>query len=55
VEFAGRIDPPATLAAIKQSKRFDGWALVRQGRLSTTAAPEEFAAWMRARYPGADL
>ncbi len=32
-EFLGRIDPPVTLAEIKQSKLFDDWALVRQGRL----------------------
>ncbi len=51
LEFAGRLDPPATLAEIKQSKLFDDWALVRQGRLSTMAAPEKFVEWMRARYP----
>ena len=53
LEFAGRLNPPVTLAEIKQSKQFDDWALVRQGRLSTMAAPEEFAAWMRRRYPAA--
>jgi hypothetical protein len=37
---------------VKQSHRFKDWALVRQGRLSTMAAPEEFVEWMRARYPG---
>jgi predicted RNA-binding protein with PUA-like domain len=51
LEFNGRLDPPATLAEIKQSKKFDDWALVRQGRLSTMAAPEKFVEWMRARYP----
>lgn len=55
VEFAGRLDPPTTLAEIKQSKLFDDWALVRQGRLSTMAAPEKFAAWMRKRYPEAKI
>ncbi|MBZ5727797.1 MAG: EVE domain-containing protein [Acidobacteriia bacterium] len=53
--FAGRLDRPATLAEIKQSKEFDDWALVRQGRLSTMAAPEKFVAWMRARYPHAGI
>ena len=53
LEFAGRLDPPVTLAEIKQSKQFDDWALVRQGRLSTMAAPEKFVAWMRKRYPRA--
>lgn len=54
-EFAGRLDPPTTLAEIKQSKLFDDWALVRQGRLSTMAAPEEFVKWMHKRYPGAKI
>jgi len=51
LEFLGRLEPPATLAEIKQSKQFEDWALVRQGRLSTMAAPEKFVEWMRARYP----
>jgi predicted RNA-binding protein with PUA-like domain len=55
LEFAGRLDPPVTLAEIKQSKHFDDWALVRQGRLSTMAAPEKFVAWMRKRYPKARI
>jgi predicted RNA-binding protein with PUA-like domain len=50
LEFGGRLDPPTTLAEIKQSKKFDDWALVRQGRLSTMAAPEKFVDWMRAKY-----
>jgi len=49
LEYAGRIDPPVTLAEIKQSGKFDDWALVRQGRLSTMEAPEKFVAWMRKR------
>ena len=55
IEFAGRLDPPVTLAEIKQSKQFDDWALVRQGRLSTMAAPEKFVGWMRKRYPKARI
>jgi predicted RNA-binding protein with PUA-like domain len=55
LEYAGRIDPPATLTEIKQSKLFDDWSLVRQGRLSTMAAPEKFVAWMRKRNPNADI
>jgi predicted RNA-binding protein with PUA-like domain len=51
LEFAGRLEPPVTLAEIKQSGKFNDWALVRQGRLSTMVAPEKFAAWMRERYP----
>jgi predicted RNA-binding protein with PUA-like domain len=55
LEFVRRLDPPVTLSKIKQSKKFDDWALVRQGRLSTMAAPESFVEWVRARYPGVKL
>jgi predicted RNA-binding protein with PUA-like domain len=51
LEFLGRLEPPLSLAEIKQSNRFDDWALVRQGRLSTMAAPEKFVEWIRPRYP----
>jgi predicted RNA-binding protein with PUA-like domain len=50
-EFIERLEPPVTLAEIKQSKQFDDWALVRQGRLSTMHAPGEFVAWMRRKFP----
>jgi len=55
LEFAERLDPPTSLAEIKQSKLFDDWALVRQGRLSTMAAPPSFVEWMRKRYKGAKI
>jgi predicted RNA-binding protein with PUA-like domain len=55
LELLGRLDPPTTLAEIKQSGKFDDWALVRQGRLSTMAAPMKFVEWMRARYPKAKV
>src|SRR5271156_2166233 len=55
LEFAGRLEPPGTLGEIKQSKKFDDWALVRQGRLSTMAVPEKFVNWMRDRYPTAKI
>jgi predicted RNA-binding protein with PUA-like domain len=54
-EFVGRLEPPVTLAEIKASSLFDDWALVRQGRLSTMAAPEKFAAWMRKKFPKAGI
>ena len=54
-EFAGRLEPPTTLAEIKQSKKFEDWALVRQGRLSTMAAPENFVEWMRKKNPKAKI
>ena len=55
LEFLRRIDPPTTLSEIKQSGEFSDWALVRQGRLSTMAAPDAFVEWMRARHPGAKI
>jgi len=55
LEYVGRIDPPTTLADVKQSKKFDDWALVRQSRLSTMSAPEKFVEWMRKRHPDAKI
>lgn len=54
-EFVGRLEPGVTLAEIKQSKLFDDWALVRQGRLSTMEAPEKFVGWMRKKFPKAGI
>ena len=53
--YGGRLDPPTSLAEIKQSGRFDNWALVRQSRLSTMEAPAEFVEWVRARYRNAKI
>ena len=36
-----------TLKEIKESHKFDDWALVRMGRLSTMAAPAEFWKWLQ--------
>ena len=55
LEYVGRIDPPVTLADIKQSQKFGDWALVRQGRLSTMAAPQSFVDWIRERAPKAKI
>ena len=55
MRFVRKVDPPVTLAEIKTSGLFDDWALVRQGRLSTMAAPESFVSWMRERYPALKL
>ncbi len=55
LEFLCRIAPPVTLKEIKESKKFEDWALVRQGRLSTMAAPQKFVEWMRTRYPAAKI
>ena len=53
--YGGRLDPPTSLADIKQSGLFEDWALVRQARLSTMEAPDRFVQWMRARYPNAKI
>src|SRR5258708_4919456 len=53
--FVMRLDPPVLLREIKESKLFDDWSLVRQSRLSTMAAPDAFAQWMRKRYPKAKI
>ena len=55
LEYLSRIDPPVSLKEIKESKKFDDWALVRQGRLSTMAAPEKFVEWMRKLHPSAKI
>ena len=51
LEFIARLEPPTTLADIKQSGLFNDWSLVRQGRLSTMPAPRAFVEWLRQRYP----
>jgi predicted RNA-binding protein with PUA-like domain len=51
LQFLATLDSPVTLAEIKQSKKFDDWALVRQGRLSTMLVPEKFVAWVREKFP----
>src|SRR5579864_1053182 len=55
IEFLTRLEPPTTLHEIKESGLFTDWALVRQGRLSTMAAPESFVSWIRKRYPKAKI
>lgn len=49
--FLTMIEPPVTLREIKESGEFGDWALVRQSRLSTMAAPAEFVRWMREKRP----
>jgi predicted RNA-binding protein with PUA-like domain len=44
--FAMKLERPVTLAEIKQSGKFDDWALVRQSRLSTMEVPEKFVEWI---------
>ena len=53
LEYLQELDSPVTLAEVKQSKMFDDWALVRQGRLSTMLVPEKFVDWIREKFPKA--
>jgi predicted RNA-binding protein with PUA-like domain len=45
-EYVRHAVRPVTLREIKESHLFDDWALVRQGRLSTMPAPDEFWTWL---------
>ena len=53
--YVAHLTPPTTLADVKQSGLFNDWALVRQSRLSTMAAPDSFVGWIRKRYPGTKI
>jgi predicted RNA-binding protein with PUA-like domain len=55
LEYFGRVDPPVTLADVKQSGEFDDWALVRQSRLSSMLVPEKFIKWLRKSHPASNL
>ena len=44
--FKKQLTRPVTLKEIKASNKFNSWILVRQGRLSTMEAPDEFAEWL---------
>jgi predicted RNA-binding protein with PUA-like domain len=47
LKYVQHAKKPVTLSAVKESHLFDDWALVRQGRLSTMAAPDSFWAWLQ--------
>ncbi len=51
LKYVGRIEPPITLKEIKETGKFSDWALVRQKRLSTMAAPLKFVQWARKMRP----
>ena len=51
LRFRCRIEPPVTLKQIKASGKFEDWALIRQGRLSTMTAPAAFVEWLRRERP----
>jgi predicted RNA-binding protein with PUA-like domain len=50
--YLQHLEPPTTLKEVKESKKFEDFALVRQGRLSTMEVPQPFVDWLRKRYPG---
>ena len=45
--FVRRLAHPVTLREIKESHLFDDWSLIRQSRLSTMSAPDEFVEWLK--------
>jgi predicted RNA-binding protein with PUA-like domain len=55
IRYVTHLEPPVPLAEIRQSGQFDDWALLRQGRLSTMAAPQEFVSWVRKRYKSVSI
>jgi len=48
--FVRRIEQPVSLREIKESHRFDDWALVRQGRLSTMSVPANVVDWLHEKH-----
>jgi predicted RNA-binding protein with PUA-like domain len=51
LRFRSLIDPPVTLKEIKESGDFADWALVKQSRLSTMTAPDQFVRWIKEKRP----
>lgn len=47
IAFVRRFTQPVTLREIKETHLFDDWNLVRQGRLSTMAVPDNFVVWLK--------
>jgi len=46
-EYVQHSKKPVTLREVKESHKFDDWALVRMGRLSTMEAPKAFWDWLQ--------
>jgi predicted RNA-binding protein with PUA-like domain len=46
-EYVQHAKKPVTLREVKESHKFDDWALVRMGRLSTMSAPDSFWDWLQ--------
>lgn len=51
LKFLTMVEPPITLKEIKESGKFGDWSLVRQSRLSTMEAPEDFVFWVKELRP----
>jgi len=49
LRFVRTLSTPVSLREIKATHQFDDWALIRQSRLSTMAAPPDFIAWLQQR------
>ena len=47
--FGGKLKTPVTLNEIKSTGLFADFALVKQSRLSTMAAPKDFVSWLKKR------
>jgi predicted RNA-binding protein with PUA-like domain len=47
LRYRGRVNPSVTLRQVKESGKFDDFALVRQSRLSTMPVPQAFVDWLR--------
>ncbi len=47
MQFVRKLSRPVTLREIKECGLFNDWNLVRQSRLSTMAAPENFRVWLQ--------
>jgi predicted RNA-binding protein with PUA-like domain len=46
-EFVRKFSSPVTLSEIKETRQFNEWSLVKQGRLSTMPAPPAFIEWLQ--------
>lgn len=55
LKYLAHLDPPTSLAEVKESGLFADFALVRQSRLSTMAVPDNFVKWLRKKYPKAKI
>lgn len=47
LRYVTKLTVPVTLRTVKESGLFSDFALVRQSRLSTMAAPDAFVEWLR--------